>query len=617
MAALRRTQIPLSKTHPDLVKEWDYEKNAPLMPDQVSAGSNKKVWWKCSKGHEWQTIINDRGTKHVGCPYCANRKVLVGFNDLGTLRPDIAKEWDYEKNGDLRPENCTVGCRKKVWWKCSYGHIWCAQVTDRSRGVGCPVCSNHKVLSGHNDLATIAPDLAKEWDYEKNKGLKDKAGRDISTPDKVTIFSSQSVWWRCNRGHEWKTAISSRSSGHECPRCQHIGSSKAEQGIVYYLSKCCEVEPRAVVDQQEIDVYLPEHRIGIEYDGKHWHRNKQYLESNKNNVLKSIGISLFRVKESDHNCIDGNIIYYKYDDMGANYEWALKALFGIISDLIGNEQIEKIEIDVKRDSLKIREQFSLLAKKNCIAVKCPEIAKEWNYKKNGVLTPEMFFPGSSEKVWWIGKCGHEWQAIIDNRVRGTGCPYCLGKGTLKGFNDLATSDPVLAKQWHPTKNPGITPEDVRSGSEKKIWWLGECGHEWQATVYARSKGNNCPYCSNRKLLSGFNDLLTVNNLLASEWNYKKNEPLKPSEVMYESNKKVWWMCSKGHEWQAKISARSRGSGCPYCSEKAPKAVRCIETGVVYESFSEAAKKSGCRSSNISLCCKGKQKTAGGYHWEYK
>lgn len=416
----------LATINPKLSAEWNYEKNYPLKPTQVSIGTNKKVWWKCSEGHEWPAIINDRGTKQVGCPYCANRKVLVGFNDLGTARPEISKEWNYEKNGDLTPEKCTTGSRKKVWWKCSNGHEWEAKITDRSRGGGCPICSNHKVLSGYNDLATVNPELAKEWNYEKNKGLKDKDGRDISTPDKVTIYSSQSVWWRCSRGHEWKVSISSRSSGHDCPRCQHIGSSKAEQGIVYYLSQCCVVEPRAMISKQEIDVYLPDHKIGIEYDGKHWHRNKQALENKKNIILKSSGIVLFRIKESDHNCLEENVILYKYDDMGTNYEWALKSLFCIIAEIVGDEKIKTIDVNVQRDSLKIREQFSLLIKKNSLAAKYPMLSLEWNYEKNGILQPEMFYPGSSEKVWWKGKCGHEWQAKIDNRVRGAGCPYCAG-----------------------------------------------------------------------------------------------------------------------------------------------------------------------------------------------
>ena len=83
----------------------------------------------------------------------------------------------------------------------------------------------------------------------------------------------------------------------------------------------------------------------------------------------------------------------------------------------------------------------------------------------------------------------------------------------------------------------------------------------------RAKGNGCPYCAGKKVLSGYNDLQTVNPTLAKEWNYEKNEGLTPAEVMPNSNKKVWWKCQKGHEWQAVISNRNNGNGCPYCAEQ--------------------------------------------------
>ena len=81
---------------------------------------------------------------------------------------------------------------------------------------------------------------------------------------------------------------------------------------------------------------------------------------------------------------------------------------------------------------------------------------------------------------------------------GTGCPICANKEVLVGYNDLATTNPDLASEWHPTMNGALRPTDITAGSEKKVWWYGDCGHEWQSIVYHRNKGVGCPICSKEK-----------------------------------------------------------------------------------------------------------------------
>ena len=82
----------------ELMAEWNWEKNNELKfdPKTLTLGSNKKVWWKCSIGHEWQTTIYNRNCGK-GCPYCAGILVIKGYNDLKTVNPSLAKEWNYEK----------------------------------------------------------------------------------------------------------------------------------------------------------------------------------------------------------------------------------------------------------------------------------------------------------------------------------------------------------------------------------------------------------------------------------------------------------------------------------------------------------------------------------------
>ena len=133
----------LSTVNPKLTKEWNYDKNGDLKPEQFTANSWQKVWWKCSNGHEWQATIANRNRGN-GCPYCSGKKVLQGYNDLATLNPKLASEWNYEKNGDLKPEHFTANSRKKVWWKCVNGHEWQATIKDRNYGNGCPYCRGRK-----------------------------------------------------------------------------------------------------------------------------------------------------------------------------------------------------------------------------------------------------------------------------------------------------------------------------------------------------------------------------------------------------------------------------------------------------------------------------------------
>ena len=170
---------------------------------------------------------------------------------------------------------------------------------------------------------------------------------------------------------------------------------------------------------------------------------------------------------------------------------------------------------------------------------------------------------------------HSWKASVSNRVKGKGCPYCSGQKVLSGYNDLASQSPSLAAQWHPEKNNGLLPDHVTIHSGKRVWWRCERGHTWQATVASRSAGIGCPFCSNRQILLGFNDLATVDPNLARQWHPSKNGYLTPYHVTIGSNKKIWWLCEKGHEWCTTVASRSQGTGCPHCSPSTSFAEQAI------------------------------------------
>jgi len=197
----------------------------------------------------------------------------------------------------------------------------------------------------------------------------------------------------------------------------------------------------------------------------------------------------------------------------------------------------------------------------------PKLAKEWHPTRNGDLTPDHITCGSIKKVWWLCTKGHEWEAFIINRNRGNGCPYCSGRRAIKGKTDLCATNLKLANEWHPTKNGNLTASDVTGSSGKKVWWQCANEHEWKARIQHRNKGSGCPYCSGYRAIEGKTDLLTTNPELANEWHPTNNGSLTPSDVLPYSSKKVWWICANGHEWEASISNRNNGNGCPYCSNK--------------------------------------------------
>ena len=271
--------------------------------------------------------------------------------------PLLLKQWDRERNGDLTPHDVTYGSHRRVWWRCEKGHSWQAEVKSRTLlGAGCPVCAGKVVVPGENDLATLRPDLAAQWHPERNLPL---------TPERIAPGSHKRVWWVCGKGHVWQAAAAARANGERCPVCA------------------------------------------------------------------------------------GKVVIPGENDLATLY---------------------------------------------------PEIAAQWDGEKNGELTAEMVSPYSNRKAWWRCREGHSWQAAIAARTkRKTGCPYCTGRKVLAGYNDLATVEPFVAMQWHPALNVPLTPEQVTAGSRRQVWWQCSLGHVWKARVHSRTgkQRSGCPVCAGR------------------------------------------------------------------------------------------------------------------------
>ena len=202
-----------------------------------------------------------------------------------------------------------------------------------------------------------------------------------------------------------------------------------------------------------------------------------------------------------------------------------------------------------------------------LRAKEPRLAEQWHPTKNAGVGAKDVYAGTSKKAWWLCGSDHQWEARILNRVNGRGCPDCSKKRTSKDYS-LATEFPAIAGEWHPTLNGNLIPELVMPMSGRKAWWLCSQHHEYEAIIGNRTKkGTGCAFCTNKKA-NVDNNLAVIHPTVAAEWHPKKNGALQPSEFVFGSSRKVWWMCEKDHEWQASITNRTlNGSNCPKCSHQ--------------------------------------------------
>lgn len=424
----KKTHDNLIMMHPQIALQWHPDLNGELTPENVKAGSSKKAWWKCEKGHEWQASICHRTINQSNCPYCSGRCAIKGENDLQTLMPAIAKEWHPLKNKELLPTDVKTGSNKKVWWLCPEGHEWQATIYDRTRkkGSGCPYCSGNLNIQGKTDLQTLFPCIAKEFDNDKNEN--------ISSSD-LFAKSGKKVWWKCKKGHCWRTSVISRTNLKSgCPYCRG---------------------KRPIFGENDLATLFP--TLVSEWN---WEKNKH-------------------IAPSDCTVSSGRKVWWICKE---GHEWQ-----GVISTRTGNEKCGCPYCSGRYAITGVNDLKTLR----------PDIAIQWDCQKNKSLSCREVTPYSNKKVWWICKEGHEWKTAISQRTRKhnpSGCPYCSGLLAIQGKTDLATLRPDLIQEWHPTKNGKVKINELTLHSGKKVWWICNNGHEWRTSVIIRSRGSNCPYC---------------------------------------------------------------------------------------------------------------------------
>lgn len=330
--------------------------------------------------------------------------------------------------------------------------------------------------------------------------------KNIKTPEETTVHSNLKAWWTCKIGHSFEKTI-----------CDHY--RMASRNCPYCSGR------KFLIGFNDLESKYPE--IAIQFD------------SIKSNILPS-EVNPVKGKEYWWFCVEGHSHKCRVD---------LK----VRGKGCGVCNGRQVEIGV-----------------NDFETFHPDLAKELNVEKSGITAKEFSYGSSKKKYWWMCNEGHEYQSTPVDRHDGNGCPFCSGREFLAGFNDLLTRYPELSKEFDSIKN-NILPEDAKSSGDFKYWWTCEKEHSYYSSVGSRAYNKNgCHYCSNHKLLTGFNDLSAVFPEIASELDEKKSG-FKSSEVLYGSSKMAYWNCRKcSYQWKTKITNRTnkgRFSSCHACAGK--------------------------------------------------
>lgn len=571
----------LFESWPELFSQLIPGLNADENLKKIAPGSNKKLWWQCTKfnDHVWDDSPYSRTSLGRGCLICSNKRILSGFNDLATKNPELAKQWHASKNGDLTPADVFPSSNKTFWWKCLKNelHEWEQSPNNQGKSkVGCPICSNHKVLPGENDLATKFPQVIAKWDWVKNVSF---------TPSSITPGSPRNAFWLCDLGHSFSSPIVNVTQGAGCPYC----SSKAllegfndlattHPELLRFFSPNNSIRPNQIMAGSDVSLEWV-----CESGHTWWAQVKNIKNGRRCPVCASkkllpgfndLATKYPLIAEQWHPNKNGDIKATEVIGGGSRDAWWRCGF--------GHEWRSTIANRVFFNSgCPVCQNVSLLVGANDMLTTNPKLAEQFDLGKNFPDTPETVIASTHKMLWWACDLGHSWKATGNTRVsQGTGCPFCSGKKVLAGFNDLATRYPQLCEEWHPKLNGELTPKQVSGGTHRKVWWLCDKGHDYYAAIVNRAAGaSNCQICVNQQVLAGFNDLASQWPALLPEWDYEKNSPVRPEAVVARSEKKYWWLCVKGHSWRVAPGVRIRvGTGCPTCAKRGYSQA---STGVFY------------------------------------
>jgi len=544
--------------YPELLTEWDWEKNSPNKPEDFTPRASTKVWWKCEKGHSWQATICNRTREKGGrCPYCRNLK-LCEDNSLAQVRPDIAKDWHPYKNAPLTPNDVLAGGTKRIWWICKHGHEWQTTIGLRvMAGTGCPKCTNQTSrieIAVYSELCALFADV--EW--------REKIARwecDILLGNRKIGIEIDGVYWHSRKPDlELAKSAAFEASGIQLFRLRENGLPLLSERDISFKSS----EDKFLVVSRLVNSLL-----------KHAELSDQQRVKLRDYIKESglINEKLYRKLVADLPAPPaGQSLADKYPEIAAQWAYDLNA--PLSPEHFRPQANKKVWWRCKdghtwKTTLNIRvhqrtgcpvcprRRVVKVTNGRNLAARNPVLAKEWHFQKNGDVRPEDVRPNSNQKVWWRCNKGHEWRTTVSSRAAGNGCPYCYGRFATK-TNNFASKYPELLAEWDPEKNKGLNPSDYTPHVGRKVWWFCKKGHSWQATIYNRTKNKSgCPVCAqNASRRYSIEDIQAI---------AKKRGGKCLSEKFTSSRKKLKFCCKEGHIWETRAdSILYTNKWCPFC-----------------------------------------------------
>lgn len=342
------------------------------------------------------------------------------------------------------------------------------------------------------------PKIAKEWDHERNNNVKTE---DISPKD------VKSYYWKCKKNHSWTTTAYHRTiSKTGCPICKRPTSTPEIRIYCELINHFPNIKNRFKIKNREIDIYLPDEKVAIEYDGFYYHKDRQKEDLKKNKFYKDNKIYLIRIREGDLNKIsEKDIASDKFGITKNTTNKIFETLYikKFLSKKIFRDYVTKKKFINNSLYKKIVSELPAPPFKESIAFKYPELAKEFDIEKNKPFKASYFRPGSHSRVYWIcsNDSNHKWKQSVTNRaLRKSRCPKC------RKFNfhinidykkSLKYRSPKLAKEFDLSKNKPLTPETITVNWSKNLFWIckNNNNHKWSANVKNRYwNKSGCPIC---------------------------------------------------------------------------------------------------------------------------
>lgn len=375
ISAMRSRVLPgnsLAEKYPEVAAQWDYERNEKT-PDMVSAHAREDAYFICDK-HDtpfrWKSAIYNRTCNGSGCPKCgfaATRHAMMQpkeDNSLAKMYPESIIEWAYDLNDDVKPKDVNSGTKFKYYWRCSIcgKTVWKAvphnRIIDGKFALGCQDCRkkmpNRKIYREHGRgyLIDTRPDIASEWDHDKNWKIHG------ITLDRVATYSGIDAWWRCPKGHSYHTTVNHRATrGDGCNICaKRTHVSFPEKATYYYLSMAYPdaVENARLIQSKrgmiEFDIWIPSKKTAIEYDGHYWHTDSE-RDYAKDDACLHNDINLIRIREP--GCVEYKSTATLINRKTVYDKWSLDKAIKDVLAVMGYSG--DIDIDSNRDEQLIRQ----------------------------------------------------------------------------------------------------------------------------------------------------------------------------------------------------------------------------------------------------------------------